>query len=416
MIEQVRDFRSLHIAICGCGPAGLAAALLLHRAGHRIEIFERFDAPRPVGSGLILQPTGLGVLSELGLVEAIFAHGAIINRLFGRAAPSGHIVLDVRYSAMGAGWSGLAVHRSALFEVLYQAAMDGGLSVQSSTPISGSELSGGKRVLVDGGRRHLGAFDLVVDAMGSRSPLKPSGTKSHQLSYGAFWANVPISGDMGFASDALEQRYFRASRMAGVLPVGRRVAHGPEEAAFFWSIRQQDVEKWRSHGLSAWKDEVQEFWPQCAPLLDSINSPDDLTLAHYEHFTLPRPYTNALVHIGDCAHSTSPQLGQGANMALLDALALSRALAVSADVDSALAGYARMRRWHVRLFQAGSAAFTPFYQSDSRALPFIRDWLAAPVSRMPVADAMLARLVSGLTVAPLAGLDFQPHRASLRGV
>src|SRR5690606_18934644 len=48
---------TLSIAIAGAGPAGLAAARYLHRAGHRITIFERFENPAPVGSGLILQPT-----------------------------------------------------------------------------------------------------------------------------------------------------------------------------------------------------------------------------------------------------------------------------------------------------------------------------------------------------------------------
>ena len=44
---------SLRIAIVGAGPAGLAAALLLSRDGHRVEILEKFDAPKPLGSGLI---------------------------------------------------------------------------------------------------------------------------------------------------------------------------------------------------------------------------------------------------------------------------------------------------------------------------------------------------------------------------
>ncbi|MCI1143956.1 FAD-dependent oxidoreductase [Sphingomonas sp. WKB10] len=39
--------RRLHIAIAGCGPAGLATALLLHRDGHHVTLFERFDAPAP---------------------------------------------------------------------------------------------------------------------------------------------------------------------------------------------------------------------------------------------------------------------------------------------------------------------------------------------------------------------------------
>ncbi|WP_435053611.1 FAD-dependent oxidoreductase [Mesorhizobium australicum] len=45
---------SYDIAIAGAGPAGLAAALYVKRAGHRVTIFERFEEPRPVGSGLIL--------------------------------------------------------------------------------------------------------------------------------------------------------------------------------------------------------------------------------------------------------------------------------------------------------------------------------------------------------------------------
>jgi len=103
-------------------------------------------------------------------------------------------------------------------------------------------------------------------------------------------------------------------------------------------------------------------------------------------------------------------LGQGANMALLDALALSRALQTSGSLPDALKNYARMRYWHIRLFQWASATFTPFYQSDSRALPFIRDWFAAPLSRLPIGDTVLARLVSGMTVPALTRCGFKPLR------
>jgi salicylate hydroxylase len=62
------------------------------------------------------------------------------------------------------------------------------------------------------------------------------------------------------------------------------------------------------------------------------------------------------------------------------------------------------------LFQWASAAFTPFYQSDSRLLPLVRDWLAAPLSRLPIADVLLARLVSGTITSPLAHGEFTPLR------
>jgi 2-polyprenyl-6-methoxyphenol hydroxylase-like FAD-dependent oxidoreductase len=141
-----------------------------------------------------------------------------------------------------------------------------------------------------------------------------------------------------------------------------------------------------------------------------VTDHDQLTFAQYDHFTATTPYSPGLVHIGDAAHATSPQLGQGANMALLDALALSRALESSSDLAVALPTYARMRRWHVRVFQWASAIFTPFYQSDSKTLPFLRDWMTAPASRLPIGDVIVARLVAGMMTSPLAGQRFSPLR------
>lgn len=73
----------MHVAIVGYGTAGQAAALLLARDGHRVEVFERAPAPGPVGAGLLLQPSGLQALWEIGLLDAAFAHGAIVERLHG---------------------------------------------------------------------------------------------------------------------------------------------------------------------------------------------------------------------------------------------------------------------------------------------------------------------------------------------
>ena len=75
------DMDGANIAIAGCGPCGLTAALLLHRSGHRVTMFERFDTPRPIGSGLMIQPTGMAVLAELGLLDDATRCGARIDRL-----------------------------------------------------------------------------------------------------------------------------------------------------------------------------------------------------------------------------------------------------------------------------------------------------------------------------------------------
>ena len=188
--------------------------------------------------------------------------------------------------------------------------------------------------------------------------------------------------------------------MIGVLPIGRPDPGAGAMAAFFWSLKPQQADAVRAAGLAAWKERVAGLWPQCEAYLAQIDSFDQLSLARYGHHTLAMPIGRRLAMIGDSAHSTSPQLGQGANMALLDARALAHALAVQPDVEQALAAYAGMRRRHVRVFQALSYAFTPFYQSDSTVLPFIRDRLVATVSRIAPVPQLLASMVAGTLVDP----------------
>lgn len=130
--------KPLDIAIAGCGVAGLAAGLALARQGHKIRLFDQFEAPRALGSGLMLQPAGLDVLDWLGVGDGMRQLGAPIDRLFGRAIPSGRIVLDVRYAALANGRNGLAVHRSALFNVLFDAVKAVGLPIETAARIASS--------------------------------------------------------------------------------------------------------------------------------------------------------------------------------------------------------------------------------------------------------------------------------------
>jgi 2-polyprenyl-6-methoxyphenol hydroxylase-like FAD-dependent oxidoreductase len=389
--------RPLDIAIAGCGPGGLAAALFLHRAGHRVTLFERFAEPRPLGSGLILQPTGLAILSLLGLGEAARDQGARIDRLFGRAVPSKRIVLDVRYDALAAAPFGIGIHRGTLFQLLYDAVLADGIPIQSNRTIEAADTAPTGRTLRFAGGDTAGPFDFVLDALGTLSPLAPG--ERRPLGYGALWTTLDWCGP--FSQSALEQRYRRADKMVGVLPIGRIPGDERQKGAFFWSLRTDRYESWRNAGLAAWKEEALAFWPETAPLLGQIADPAQLTFARYCHRTYARPAEPALVHIGDAWHSTSPQLGQGANMALLDAAALATAFASEVTTTAALARYVRLRRNHVRLYQAISAVFTPFYQSGSRLLPYLRDHLAGPLSRVPPAPKLLAALVAGSIGNPL---------------
>ena len=404
--------RSLNIAICGCGPAGLAAALFLRQQEHRIVLIDRFAEPKPLGSGLLLQPGGMRVLQQLGVGTRIGLLGAPVTRLFGTTARSDRTVLDVSYGALGPGLHAVGLHRSALFYGLFRAAQSAAADIETGFEVAGLDRAeGGRPILLGATGRRLGPFDLLIDALGSRSAIADSlfGSRWHRpLAWGALWASLPWPAT-GFDPQTLEQRYARANRMIGVLPTGRRTISGEPEAALFWSLKASDHARWQAAGLDAWKDEVMTLWPQTELLLGALTNPDQLTFARYGHHTLPLPIAHRMAIIGDAAHATSPQLGQGANMALLDASALGQAIAAHDQLDSALAAYARIRRWHVRLYQALGAVLTPFYQSDSTLLPALRDHGFAAVSALPGGRRLLASLVAGLWLG--RGREFELNRS-----
>ncbi len=395
----------MRIAVIGAGMGGLAVASLLARDGHGVTLIERFAAPRPLGSGLVVQPVGLAVLDEIGAGDAARGLGASVRRMLGHAGR--RRVLDVAYRATDPG---LAMHRAALFHVLWQAMQAAGVALATGHTVTAAPPDGAGRRVETAGGDSLGPFDLVVDASGAGSCL--SGLKARPLPFGAVWGHVPWPEATDLPADTLRQRYRAASRMAGVLPVGCLPGEDRPRAAVFWSMPAAQLDAWPATDFAVWKTRVTEFWPEIAPFLAPLTRAADLTPARYGHGTLRRPYADRLAFIGDAAHRASPQLGQGANMALLDALALARALR-GRDVTAALAQYAAMRRWHVRMYQAMSAALTPAYQSDSRLLPPLRDLILAPLSLVPPAPAILTRLVSGDLIPPLAG-EAWPPRGDLR--
>ncbi len=388
----------LNVGIGGCGVAGLALGAFLACAGHRVTVFDKLAAPAPLGSGLILQPAGMAVLHALGLDARMTELGARIDRLFGRAHPSGHVVLDVRYAALPGDLHGVAVHRGAVFDAVLGAALRAGVAMEPLSDVVGAD----ERCFIFADARRSAKFDLLVDALGVRSPLSPK--KGTALAYGALWGNLDWPAGNVFNAHALEQRYERAHKMVGVLPIGRLNENAPAQAAFFWSLRGDAYAAWRAAPLDAWKDQVRALWPQTEPFLAQVTAHDNLVFAQYAHRTLSSPLSRDLVHIGDSYHCTSPQLGQGANMALLDAFALAHALARHADRAEALAAYARMRQLHVRLYQTASWMFTPVYQSDSTLLPILRDRIAGPLSKIPPAPQILAALVASAIGAPLRAI------------
>jgi 2-polyprenyl-6-methoxyphenol hydroxylase-like FAD-dependent oxidoreductase len=369
------------VAIVGAGVGGLALAILLSRNGHTVTVLERFTEPRPIGSGLMLQPAGLAALDRLGLRGAIEELGHRVGRLHG-VTGAGRIIFDLAYGDLAPELYAVGVHRAALHGVLWGAFQNSGAAL-----CLGHEVSSPQDPL-------LAAADFVVDASGSRSVLR--GLVSNQTvrayPYGAVWASVP---DIGISAGALSQRYVGARVMLGYLPVGAKTAGQPASAALFWSLRSDQYQHWRDR-FEQWRDDACALWPALSPVLTGLSGAEEFTHATYHHFSSSQPWRGNLVLIGDAAHATSPQLGQGANHALIDAVVLTDALATASNLADAFALYARTRRRHVRFYQHASRLMTPFFQSDSQGLALLRDRLFHPMRHVPWLHGEMLRTLAGL--------------------
>ncbi|RYY75203.1 MAG: FAD-dependent monooxygenase [Comamonadaceae bacterium] len=134
----------------------------------------------------------------------------------------------------------------------------------------------------------------------------------------------------------------------------------------------------------------------CEPLLAQITEPAQWTWARYRDVVMPRYHTERTVVIGDAAHATSPQLGQGTNLALLDAVVLAQCVARHADLSSALASYTQRRKAHLHYYGQASRFLTPVFQSEQRVLPWLRDVFMGWSGSLPIAGAMSRETLVGV--------------------
>jgi len=398
---------SKSVAIVGAGTAGIASAIFLSRQGFNVTLFEKVAQASAVGAGILLQPTGLSVLAELGLHTEILNRGALINHLDGRTR-SGRPVINLSYAELHTACHGLGVHRASLLHVLEQGMQQECINLQTGVGVQSYLQRGDSVELYADKSLSLGRFDLLLVANGSKSQLRNLSTQlrlDKPYPWGALWTIVEQPNEL--RGDCLQQVYHTAQYMAGLLPTGSLPEQGQQLTSLFWSIPTSHYVQWRDGSVDfpAWKSKLATLWPKAGVVLDQLHSHEQLAFANYRDVVMQQWAEGRVVFMGDAAHSMSPQLGQGANLALCDASVLHHCLSTDSDVEQALQNYNLQRLGHIRFYQNMSRLLTPFYQSNNLPYAWLRDSLSWPLTQVPWLRRQMLETLCGVKTGALSQLD-----------
>lgn len=373
------------IAIIGGGIAGLASAIFLSRKGHQITVFDKAKQPLPVGAGFLLQPPGQEILDILGVLDEVLKEAVPINGLQS-STTKGRKLLDLRYERLsGNPRHGLGVQRSTIYHALLNTVKKlDKVNFVWDSKIETCESKKHQVIIktINGTQQ----FDLCILSSGSNSNLADEHFKSRikrPYGWGCLWSTIELPDSL--SSNILHQRCKGSHKMMGILPV--RKVKDRYEAALYWSMKTEDLNNIQANNFDAIKNEIIQFWPSARSSIEPL-SHSDFVSAHYNDIWTPKPYHQRLVALGDVSHATSPQLGQGCTMALIDAWTLSISISAENDLNASLEKWWQSRKNQLAYVRHLSRFLTPLFQSESRVSEFMRDWVIAPAGRLPIFDRL----------------------------
>lgn len=386
------------IAIVGGGIAGLASAIFLSRKGHQITIFDKAKKPSPVGAGFLLQPPGQNILDKLSILDNVLKEAVPIYGLQSSTL-DGRKLLDLRYDRLpGNPRNGLGVQRSTIYDALLKTVLNlDNVNVVWDSIIERCSSQINKAVIdTDNGTQH---FDLCLLCSGSNSQITDKHFK-HRIKkaygWGCLWSTIKLPESL--SPNILHQRCKGSNKMMGILPV--RQVTGSYEAALYWSAKTEDLNHIDKNNFDEVKNEIMQFWPAASESIEPLSFTDFVS-ANYNDIWTPKPYHQRLIALGDISHATSPQLGQGCTMALLDAWSLSTHINAENGLNNDIERWWQSRKKQLSYVRHLSRFLTPLFQSESKACEFARDWLMAPAGRLPVFDRLqLKTLASEVFLTP----------------
>jgi 2-polyprenyl-6-methoxyphenol hydroxylase-like FAD-dependent oxidoreductase len=330
-MEQIEE----KIIIVGGGIGGLATAIALRQRGCEVAVFEQAAELREIGAGLSVWPNATRVLDKFGVLPEALNRSEILERLQLRTW-KGEVLSDIKTIADFETPS-VCIHRADLLSILQEQVppecIHLGEKFENLEEHEGFVIAG-----FSSGRQVEG--DALIGADGLNSTVRAHILGQSKPIYRGYWACRGIARftlPLQYSHTATET--WGSGQRFGMEPMGR--------GRVFWYATANAPEG-ALGDQTGWKDELQEkfkLWHSPIPeLIEATNGE-----AILKHEIVDRPPVRCwgqgrVTLLGDAAHPTTPNLGQGACMAIEDALVLAQCLSQKEErLEAGLRKYESLR-------------------------------------------------------------------------
>lgn len=307
----------LRVIIAGAGIAGLSTAIAFRKIGYDVVVVERTQSLGAVGAGILIQANGLLVLDAIGLGNAVRSAGISLES-FGLHDRHGRQLLRADFDLfLPPKLFPVSIHRAELHRILWEECESSGVSLRLGYKVTHVDTEGMKPALIcetEKGTQSISG-ELIIGADGVKSTIRDTGGFEFQpqsIIEGSVQGVADFPIPKGFHGE-----YFSRGEACGMLPLGG------QKTFWFWGGSGKTVDVLENVPFAHWKACVCERFSAMKQVLDGQREWDGTVRLLHCSIRCKSWSRGNVVLIGDAAHAMSPNLGQGANCALVDALSLA---------------------------------------------------------------------------------------------
>lgn len=355
-----------HILIVGAGIAGLTTAFLLQQLGYNIEIIEKASAWNAEGGAITLMPNGMRLLHEIGVGNHLEEKGNTIKQI--KITDVDNRLLSCfnveQYATPVA--KTITIHRSILHETLRTKLIK--TPVHFNTTLTSVEEQG-EKVKITFFDKRICFYDLVIGCDGMYSSVRQALFQNNQLNYAGYicWRFICNTDHFFYEDDTLTEMWGQGKRV-GIVPLRDKKIH------CFASINTNKPEQLKNICADHFRSLFREFKGIVPQLLQTFSDNDKLWFCKLEDVHLKNWISNRVVLMGDAAHGMTPNLTQGASMAIEDAVCLYNELKERRNICDSLPGFFNQRKQRVLNIQRKSSMLGKIGQWQSPFLTGIRNY------------------------------------------